>query len=238
MNVSLIIPVFNEEDNIPVLTQELMAVHDALPGFETVFVDDGSSDGTWSRIEDTARQHAFIRGVRTEANCGQTSAMLRGLRAARGDILVTMDGDLQNNPADIPRLVSELADCDVVCGYRANRKDTWSRRIASRMANCVRNSVTRDGIRDTGCSLKAFKKECLPDLPSLNGAHRFMPAYFRLHGRRIKEIPVDHRARRHGTSKYTNMKRLPKTVADLLGFRWYRQRYLASLKAESDKLTS
>jgi glycosyltransferase involved in cell wall biosynthesis len=152
--------------------------------------------------------------------------MLDGFRQARGAVIVTMDGDLQNDATDIPRLLDALKNCDVVCGYRANRRDTWSRRAASRLANAVRNLVTRDGIRDTGCSLKAFRRECAADLPPLNGVHRFMPAYFRLHGRRIEQIPVNHRARKHGRSKYTNLKRLPATVLDLFGFWWYRRRLL------------
>lgn len=158
--------------------------------------------------------------------------MLMGLSAAQGDVLVTMDGDRQNNPADIPHLVSRVGPVDVVCGYRARRRDTWSRRMASRIGNAIRNRVTQDGLRDTGCSLKAFKRECRNDLPPINGAHRFMAAYFKLHGRTIEEIPVDHRPRTKGCSKYTNLSRLPRTTFDLIGFIWYRRRYLPALTAD------
>ena len=227
MRVSVVIPVFNEEDNVVPQADELDRVRAELPELEVVFVDDGSRDATPDRIRSCARRLPFVRGFRTDRNCGQSAAMLAGLRVASGDVLVTMDGDLQNNPADIPKLVGAMKDgFDVVCGYRAQRRDSWSRRVASRLGNGVRNKFTHDGIRDTGCSLKAFRRECLPDLPGVNGVHRFMPAYFQLHGRRVTELPVDHRPRQHGASKYTNLKRLPRTIFDLIGFCWYRSRLL------------
>lgn len=231
MSVSVVIPVYNEQDNVPLLAAEFAPVAQQVPGLEVVLVDDGSSDGTWQRIGEAAARHSFVRGIRGERNRGQTAAMLLGLREARGDILVTMDGDLQNNPADIPRLVQRVGPVDVVCGYRAKRRDSWSRRVASRIGNAIRNAVTHDGLRDTGCSLKAFKRACLADLPYLNGAHRFMGAYFRLHGRSLEQVPVDHRPRSHGVSKYTNLKRLPRTTFDLIGFLWYRQRLLSDVNA-------
>ena len=227
MRVSVVIPVFNEEDNVVPLADELDRVRAELPELEVVLVDDGSRDATPDRIRSCARRLPFVRGFRTDRNCGQSAAMLAGLRVASGEVLVTMDGDLQNNPADIPKLVGAMKDgFDVVCGYRAQRRDSWSRRVASRLGNGVRNKFTRDGIRDTGCSLKAFRRECLADLPGVNGVHRFMPAYFQLHGRRVTEMPVDHRPRQHGASKYTNLKRLPRTIFDLIGFCWYRSRLL------------
>lgn len=229
VHVSVVIPVFNEEQNVPVLAGEMEAVRPSCPGLEVVFVDDGSRDGTWDQIQKASAQYPFVRGVKSPENRGQSSATLLGLRAAQGDVLVTLDGDLQNNPADIPRLLQEIEGVDAVCGYRANRKDTWSKRVGSRIGNTVRDWFTHDGIRDTGCSLKAFRRECVADLPPLNGFHRFMPAYFKLHGRTIKQIPVDHRARTFGTSKYTNLKRLPRTLFDLIGFLWYRKRLLKDL---------
>ena len=162
--------------------------------------------------------------------------MLRGLAAARHDIVVTLDGDLQNDPADIPALAAKVGEFDVVCGFRAKRRDTWSRRIGSRLANRIRNSVTRDGMRDTGCSLKAFRRECAADLPRLDGVHRFMPAYFRLHHRTICEVPVNHRARQHGVSKYTNLKRLPRTIRDLLGFAWIRSRHIGADRTAAEEI--
>jgi dolichol-phosphate mannosyltransferase len=233
MRVSVVIPVYNEEESVLPLVEELAALESRLPGLEILLVDDGSTDNTWTRVVEAAAANPCVRGLRWVENQGQSAAMLAGLRAASGDCLATMDGDLQNNPADLPMLVEALSDCDVVCGYRATRKDTWSRRLASRIANAIRNSVTHDGIRDTGCSLKVFRAECLDDLPSLNGVHRFMPAYFRLHGRRIKEVAVDHRPRSHGVSKYTNLRRLPRGIRDLIGFAWYRKRYLRMTELET-----
>ena len=226
MRTSIVIPVFNEETNVGILASELRPVLDTLGDAEAILVDDGSRDGTWKAISAAHAADPRIRGIHCEENRGQTSAMLLGLHAATGDVVATLDGDLQNNPADIPKLVAELRQADAVCGYRAKRRDSWSKRVASRIGNRIRNWATKDGLRDTGCSLKVFRRELVNDLPWLNGAHRFMGAYFRLHGRTIVEMPVDHRPRVHGQSKYTNLKRLPRTTADLIGFLWYRSRRL------------
>lgn len=232
MRFSVVIPVYNEEENVLPLAEECAHLQSLGQPFEVLFVDDGSRDQTWPRILEASQRFPFIRGLRSERNRGQTAAMLMGLAEARGEVLVTLDGDRQNNPADIPRLVERVGPVDVVCGYRAKRRDTWSRRIGSRIGNAIRNRVTRDGLRDTGCSLKAFKRECRNDLPPLNGAHRFMAAYFKLHGRTIEEIAVDHRPRPAGASKYTNLSRLPRTAFDLIGFVWYRKRRLPPLTVD------
>jgi len=233
MRASIVIPVYNEEDGIADLAGEICAVKELGGDFELLLVDDGSRDRTWDRIVAAAKLHPQVRGLRCPRNQGQSSAMLHGLLAARGQIVVTMDGDLQNNPADIPVLLAKVGPFDVVCGYRAKRRDSWSRRLASRIGNGARNWVTHDGIRDTGCSLKAFRRELIEDLPWVNGVHRFMPAYFKLHGRSVTEVPVDHRPRRHGTSKYTNLKRLPRGIFDLIGFAWYRSRILRRMEVSS-----
>ena len=229
MKVSVIIPFYNEEENIEPLVQELVSIESPGNTFEVILVDDGSSDSTWDLISVAAKEYAGVRGLRCERNQGQTSAMMHGLTAAQGEVMVTLDGDLQNDPADIPQLVEALDGVDAVCGYRAKRQDSWSRKVGSRMANKVRNWVTKDGIRDTGCSLKAFRSVCRDDLPFIEGIHRFMPAYFQLNGRTIRQIPVNHRSRIHGVSKYTNLKRLPRTIFDLVGFTWYRKRFLKRL---------
>lgn len=231
MKVSIVVPVYNEQDNVLPLAEELHQLNTAIPDLEVLFVDDGSQDQTWARIREAQSRFRSVKGLRYSPNRGQSHAMLVGMQLATGDVLVTIDGDLQNNPADIPRMLEELQGADVVCGFRAKRKDTWARRVGSRLANRVRNWATHDGIRDTGCSLKVFRKACVTDLPPVEGVHRFMPAYFKLNGRSIKEMAVDHRARTMGTSKYTNMKRLPRTIFDLFGFVWYRKRYLARLDA-------
>ena len=226
MKLSVVIPVYNEEENIRLLAGELGAIASAFEDFEVILVDDGSSDGTWTAIEQCQSEFGFIRGIRCGRNRGQSAAMLRGLRAARLDLVATLDGDLQNDPADLPRLAERVGDYDVVCGYRVNRQDSWSRRVGSRLANRVRSRVTGDGIIDTGCSLKVFRRECVEDLPALAGVHRCIPAYFILNGRTIHQQPVHHRPRLHGVSKYTNLKRLPRTLRDLRGFAWYKSRFV------------
>ena len=226
VKLSVVVPLYNEEENVLPLVEEIAAVAEALPPFELILVNDGSTDSTPERMEQAARRFAFVRTVSYQPNRGQSAALLEGFRASRGDLIAMLDGDLQNDPADLPRLVAEIAAVDCVLGYRAQRRDVWSRRLASRIANCVRNAITRDGARDTGCTLKIFRRELIGDLPPLDGVHRFMPAWFALHGRRMKQVPVSHRPRRHGRSKYSNLRRLPRTLLDLFGFWWYRRRFL------------
>lgn len=221
--VSVVVPVYNEVDSVRPLATELLAVSEL---GEILFVNDGSKDGTAAALDQLASEHPRLRVHHQPQNAGQSAAMYAGFHAAGGDILVCLDGDGQNDPADIPKLLAALGEAgvDVVCGRRAKRRDSWSRRVGSRWANRVRNWVTRDGVADTGCSLKAFRRHCLGDLPALDGMHRFMPAYFALRGRRIVQIDVNHRPREHGQSKYTNLSRLPRTVLDLFGFWWFRRR--------------
>lgn len=230
-HLSVVVPLYNEEENVPALLEEIAAVAPQLPAFELILVDDGSTDGTAARIAEAQSQYPFVRSVSYQPNRGQSAALLAGFQAARGELIAMLDGDLQNDPADIPRLLQELQDADCVCGYRAERHDRWSRRIASRVANYVRNLVTHDGVRDTGCTLKVFRRELIADLPPLNGVHRFMPAWFRLHGRTLKEVPVRHRPRHYGRSKYSNWRRLPRTLLDLFGFWWYRRRFLGGIRS-------
>jgi len=229
MKISIVVPVYNEQDNILPLSEELHRLQGDIRDMEVLLVDDGSKDQTWARILEAQSRFSTIHGITYSPNRGQSHAMLVGLRSASGEVMVTLDGDMQNNPSDIPRLLAELKEADAVCGFRAKRKDTWARRVGSRLANRIRNWATHDGIRDTGCSLKVFRKACVADLPCLEGVHRFMPAYFKLNGRIIKEMAVDHRPRTMGTSKYTNMKRLPRTLFDLFGFIWYRKRFLTPI---------
>ena len=226
-NVSVIVPVYNEQENLSQTVEEVaQAFSSTGTSYELIFVNDCSSDSTQDHLNTLCGEHDSVRAIHLNQRSGQSAAMLRGMAKATGSTLVTMDGDCQNNPADIPHLLETLTTCDVVCGFREKRADSWSRRVGSKLANRVRNWITKDGIRDTGCSLKAFKSECRGDLPPLEGVHRFMPAYFILNGRSIKEIAVDHRPRTRGSSKYTNLSRLPRTVVDLFGFRWYRKRFL------------
>ncbi len=220
--ISVVVPVFNEEENIPNLQSELSA---ALAGldYEIIFVDDGSSDGTAARITPDVR----VRLMRFEKNAGQSAAMFAGLHAIRGAVAVLIDGDLQNDPADIPRLLAEIErGADLVCGYRAQRKDTLVKRLTSRIANFVRSRFTKDGVRDTGCTLKAMRRECIRALVPFKGMHRFIPALIKGAGYRLVEIPVNHRPRQFGQSKYGLGNRAFRATVDMFGVRWLLSRQL------------
>jgi glycosyltransferase involved in cell wall biosynthesis len=220
--VSVIVPLYNEEENVPILQAELRA---ALSGVdhEFIFVDDGSADRTVERIEAAPN----LRVIRFEKNAGQSAAIYAGLQAARGAILVLMDGDLQNDPADIPKLVGEVSrGPDLVCGYRAQRRDTRVKRLTSRIANAVRSRYTKDGVRDTGCTLKAMRRECVGSLVPFKGMHRFIPALIKDAGYRLVEIPVNHRPRRFGQTKYGLGNRAVRATIDMFGVRWLLSRRL------------
>jgi dolichol-phosphate mannosyltransferase len=220
--VSVVVPLFNEEENVPILQAELMTALSGLD-YEIVFVDDGSTDGTVQRIAPDPR----VRLERFERNAGQSAAMYAGLNSAQGDVAVLIDGDLQNDPADIPRLLAEIArGADLVCGYRAQRKDTVVKRITSRVANFVRSRFTKDGVRDTGCTLKAMKRECVAALLPFKGMHRFIPALVKGAGYRLVEIPVNHRPRKFGLSKYGLGNRALRATTDMFGVRWLLSRRL------------
>jgi dolichol-phosphate mannosyltransferase len=220
--ISVVVPLFNEEENVPILQSELRA---ALSGLdhEIVFVDDGSVDRTVDQIETAPN----IRVIRFEKNTGQSAAIYAGLQAARGATAVLIDGDLQNDPADIPRLLAEIArGADVVCGYRVKRKDTVLKRLTSRIANAVRSRFTKDGVRDTGCTLKAMRLECVSALVPFKGMHRFIPALIKGAGYRLVEIPVNHRPRRFGRSNYGLGNRALRATIDMFGVRWLLARRL------------
>lgn len=220
--VSIVVPLFNEEGNVPILQSELTA---ALAGldYEIIFVDDGSNDHTVERIAPGPR----IRVLRFEKNAGQSAALYAGLHSARGETAVLIDGDLQNDPADISRLLAEIErGADLVCGYRAQRKDTLVKRITSRVANFVRSRFTKDGVRDTGCTLKAMRRECISALFPFQGMHRFIPALVKGAGYRLAEVPVNHRPRKFGQSKYGLGNRAVRATVDMFGVRWLLARQL------------
>jgi len=220
--VSVIVPLFNEQENVPSLQSELRV---ALAGLdhEIIFVDDGSVDRTVEQIETAPN----VRVIRFERNTGQSAAIYAGLQGAHGAIAVLIDGDLQNDPADIPRLLAEIArGADLVCGYRVKRRDTALKRLTSRIANTVRSRFTKDGVRDTGCTLKAMRLECASALVSFKGMHRFIPALIKGAGYRLVEIPVNHRPRRFGQSKYSLGNRALRATIDMFGVRWLLARRL------------
>jgi dolichol-phosphate mannosyltransferase len=220
VDLSVIIPVYNEEDSLPQLQEELSRSL-APYAHELIFVDDGSTDRSQERI----KREPNVRVLAFERNSGQSAAMYAGLMAARGRILVLIDSDLQNDPHDIPRLVAEIeAGADLACGYRAQRKDPWFKRVQSRIANGVRSRFTGDGVRDTGCTLKALRAECREALVPFHGMHRFIPALIKGLGYKVVEIPVNHRPRRHGVSKYTFGGRAVRATIDMFGVRWLLSR--------------
>ena len=220
--VSVVVPLYNEEENAPLLQAELAAALSGL-AHEVIFVDDGSTDRTLSRLTSAPE----IRILQFEKNAGQSAALYAGANAARGEVVVLIDGDLQNDPADIPRLLAEIErGADLVCGYRAQRKDTLVKRLTSRIANFVRSRFTKDGVRDTGCTLKAMRRECVRTLVPFKGMHRFIPALVKGAGYRLVEIPVNHRARKFGTSKYGLGNRAVRATVDMFGVRWLLSRRL------------
>lgn len=228
---SVIIPLHNEAENIPILQQE---IRESLQGmkYELVLVDDGSTDGTAGNI----RHDKHVRVIQFSHNCGQSAALLAGMRAAKGDVLVLLDGDLQNDPRDIPRLLAEIEKgADLVCGYRARRQDSEVKKISSKIANAVRNRVIGDGIRDTGCTLKAMRRECATALVPFRGVHRFLPALIKNAGFHVTEIAVNHRPRRHGVSKYGVGNRALQATVDMLGVLWLQSRRIEVLRARERK---
>jgi len=221
-DVSVVVPLYNEEQSVAMLQRELA---DALTGldYEIIFVDDGSRDETVARIAANPR----TRVLHFEKNAGQSAAIFAGLQAVRSEVAVLIDGDLQNDPADIPGLLAEISrGADLVCGYRARRKDTLLKRITSRVANFVRSRFTRDGVRDTGCTLKAMRRDCIGALVPFKGMHRFIPALVKGAGYRLVEIPVNHRPRRFGRSKYGLGNRALRATVDMFGVRWLLSRRL------------
>ncbi|MGD8496477.1 MAG: glycosyltransferase family 2 protein [Gemmatimonadales bacterium] len=229
--LSIVLPAFNEAENIAPLAAELAEVEVELrPRWEVecIFVDDGSTDGTRAAIERAAREHPDlgIRLIALDRNWGLTAAMDAGFRVARGDVVATLDTDLQNDPADLPKLLGRLDEADVVVGIRVARRDTFIKRISSRIANWIRNRVTRDDIVDTGCSLKVYRREYLERLKLFKGLHRFLPTLLRMEGARVLQVPVGHRPRMHGKAKYHLYNRLAGPLLDLLAVRWMQKRHL------------
>jgi len=226
--VSVVVPVYNEVESLTSLNSAIMETMDGFgEEYEIILVDDGSQDGSRELLRElTAQYRRHVRFLGFERNCGQTAAFDAGFKAARGDVIVTMDADLQNDPADIPRLVELTNRWDVVCGYRATRQDSVVRRVSSRIANWVRNRLTDESIRDVGCSLRAIRAECVDGLKLYNGMHRFLPTLLKLEGYRVTECPVNHRPRQAGRSKYGIRNRLFRGLRDAIAVRWMKSRWL------------
>jgi len=227
IEISIVVPVYNERENLVLLDQEITkSIKPLNKSYEVILVDDGSTDGSSELIRVLQEKNSTIRLIRFGHNHGQTAAFAAGFDKARGDIIITMDADLQNSPSDIPLLLTAIKDYDVVCGWRHKRNDPWIKKISSKVANSVRNSLSDESIADTGCSLKAFRRECFKDIKLYNGMHRFFPTLMRMEGFSVTQVKVGHYPRIHGHSKYNIRNRLFASFKDLLAIRWMKKRQL------------
>jgi glycosyltransferase involved in cell wall biosynthesis len=232
VDISVVVPCFNEEDNIELLLNELeQALRPTGKSFEIIYVDDCSTDSSLARLQDAAKSRPYLRVLAHKQNLGESAAILSGYEAARGQIVFSMDADLQNDPADIPRFLKALEQADAVCGVRRKRQDSWSKRISSRIANKVRAALLKDDIHDAGCTYRAIRREALVQLIGFRGLHRFIPTILRYHGFKVVEIPVNHRPRTRGYSKYGVGNRLWVGILDIIGMMWYRKRHFPPHRA-------
>ena len=238
--LSIVIPVFNEETNLEPLLDELEAVLKALdPAFEVLCVDDHSTDNSLDVLRRLRKGRPYLRVIAHSVNCGESAAQVTGFQHARGQIIITMDADQQNDPADIPRLLDALDDeIAAVCGVRRKREDNFVRRMSSRIANGFRNAITGDRISDAGCTFRVLRRGALREAPVFNGLHRFLPTLLRLQGFKVKEVPVNHRPRMRGVSKYGVGNRMWRGIRDCFAVRWYRARCVPSERVASDEETA
>jgi len=228
-DLSVVFPVFNEEENIPILLEEIAAALRGQPwSYEMVAVDDGSRDRSLEILRRSRAKYPNLRVLTLEKNSGQTAALDAGWRAARGQYVLSLDADLQNDPADIPAMMRNLQEsgADMVIGVRVNRQDTWSKKMQSRIGNGVRNWITGDQITDTGCSLKLVKRDAIDRVSLYSGMHRFLPTLIRMRGYKVIEMPVNHRPRKFGVSNYGAMNRAFRGLADCFAVRWMSRRML------------
>ena len=239
--VSVVVPVKNEQDNVEPLVREIAAALSGNTTFEIVYVNDGSTDATETRLDALKTEFPMLRTIRHRASCGQSRAVTTGVAAARYEWIATLDGDGQNDPADIPALLAKLADpaqppnLALLAGWRAKRNDTYVRRLSSKIANGVRSRMLKDNTPDTGCGLKVFARETFLALPNFDHMHRFLPALVMRNGGAVVSVPVNHRPRERGTSKYGVHNRLWVGIVDLFGVAWLQRRVrLPVIEADSD----
>jgi len=227
IEISVVVPVYNEEENLPILVPKLFEVLEGLhKPHEIIFVDDSSSDRSGQVLGEMAIRYPSIRVLRFKANRGLSAALMAGMREARGDILVTLDSDLQNDPGDIRSLLEKLDHYDMATGWRQNRRDPWLKRLSSQIGNAVRNWLSGEQIHDSACTLRVFKRECIDDIWVFNGMHRFLSTLVKMNGYRVIEVPVTHHPRRFGKSKYNIRNRMVRSFVDLLAVRWMKHRRL------------
>jgi len=237
VNLSVVVPVYNEEENLRPLLSELFPILQGLgKGFEVICVDDGSVDKSLSVLREIKKRFTELRIIRHRFNCGESAAEATGFSHARGNLVVTMDADQQNDPADIPSLLGHLENADAVCGVRRRREDDWVKRISSRIANGFRNWITRDKTIDAGCTFRALKKEALKEIPVFNGMHRFLPTLLRLQGFKVIETPVNHRPRVRGESKYGIGNRMFRGIVDCIAICWWRRRCLPGKRCLNEEV--
>jgi dolichol-phosphate mannosyltransferase len=226
-NLSIVVPVKNESENLPLLVEDLRCVMASRPeAYEIVFIEDGSTDNSYQVIRQLQAQHPAIGCIKFDRNYGKSAALTAGFARARGEVIIIMDGDRQNDPADIPQFLEKVKDYDIVCGYRVRRQDSWWRLKQSRIANRIRNAFTHDGVRDSGCGYQAFRRACLKDVRLYSGMHRFLPCLFQMEGYSFAQIPVRHHPRRAGVSNYPFWQRLRRSTMDLLAVRWMLHRHI------------
>ncbi len=227
IDYSLIVPVYNEEDNLYPLVENIEdAMQAVTPNYEVIFVDDGSEDKSRETIKAICQARSRYHYLFFEKNHGQTAAFDAGFKAARGEYIITMDADLQTDCHDVPKLLDKLDRYDAAVGFREKRSDTWVKRISSKIANAVRNKLSGESIRDTGCPLKVMPAEVVSKWKLYNGMHRFFPTLLKLEGYTVCEVPVSHHSRIHGQSKYNVWNRVFRATKDLFAVRWMKSRYL------------
>jgi dolichol-phosphate mannosyltransferase len=228
--ISIVLPCHNEQDNLhPLVAAIRKALEPLARSYEIMITDDCSSDTSWALLQKLAAADARIRAQRFEKQSGQSAALWAGMRAARGKIIVTLDADLQNDPADLPKLLAGLAHADCICGTRVEARskgDNFIRLASSRIANWVRNKLSDETITDAGCCYRAFRRECISDIKFFNGGHRFLPTLIRMEGFKVAEVPISHHPRVAGQAHYGVWNRLFKSFYDLLAVRWMKKRFL------------
>lgn len=234
--LSVVVPVRNEQDNVASLIAEINAALQPVIQHEIIYIDDGSTDGTYATLKELQRQYTQLRIVRHVKSCGQSTAVRTGVKLAKFDWIATLDGDGQNNPADIPKLLSALAEgVELVGGNRRqSRRDTWIKRLSSVIANTVRSNMLKDDTPDTGCGLKLFSRAAFLDLPYFDHMHRFLPALIKRRGGKVVSVHVSHRNREHGKSNYGTLDRLMVGIVDLFGVAWLQRRAKIPQVAEDE----
>ena len=235
--LSVVIPIFNERDNVTPLVEEINAALHGICDFEIIFVNDASTDDSLTILTELKQSFPFIRTVTHNKRSGQSAGLRTGVLAASGTLIATLDGDGQNDPADIPKLLERHESLSgseflMITGHRVNRKDTWAKRKASRAANAIRSILLKDNNPDTGCSLKLYDRALFLRLPYFDHMHRFLPALVKRENFRVEVVPVNHRHRAYGQSKYANIDRLLVGIPDLIGMMWLIKRSPKNLKSE------